>query len=380
MRKVCALLLLGAAALAPAAFASTHHVTVTLHTSAVKVLYGHRVTLSGRVAGKPKGAAVTLFAWRHGASAPVRLAVTHTRAGGDFRFRVFPARQTTYQVTDAPVYSHKVRVGVEPALSLKELADGRISAHVAPAKAMAGRWVEIERLEGGAWRVVHKSKLATTGTTTFGPYGPSSANMLRLAMSVNQAGAGYLGANSHPLAYHALALTFSPDAYSILYGHSTVLRGHLWNGQAGQVVKIEAWTFKHSTPVTLAQVTTKANGAWSYRVAPRVQTSYQARTALQKSPRERVGVAPAITIRRLAGHQVSTHVAAGKSLAGHTVIVQRQISPGVWVKIGQGSLNRNSSAIFDLTLPASTIRVAMSVNEAGPGYLAAHSRALVYRP
>jgi hypothetical protein len=62
------------------------------------------------------------------------------------------------------------------------------------------------------------------------------------------------------------------------------------------------------------------------------------------------------------------------------VIVQRLVSPGVWVKIGQGSLNRSSSAIFELKLTASTIRVALSVNEAGRGYLSAASRALVFKP
>jgi hypothetical protein len=379
MRKFCAILI-AAAVFAPAAAASTHHVTVTLRTSTVKVLYGHRVTLTGKVAGKPAGAAVTLFAWRHGASAPVKIAVTHTVRGGTFRFRVLPARQTTYQVTDAPVFSHKVRVGVVPALSLKELADGRITARVLPAQAMAGKWVEIERLQGGVWRVIHKSRLGTSGTTTFGPYAPSTADSLRLALSINQAGAGYLGGNSHPIAYHALELTLSPDSYSVLYGHSTMLRGRLYNGQAGQSVTIKAWTFGHSAPVTLTTVTTKTNGSWSYRVAPHIQTTYQAQTPLHVSGRERVGVAPAITIARLSGDRISAHVTAGKSLAGHTVIVQRLVSPGVWVKIGQGSLNRSSSAIFELKLTASTIRVALSVNEAGRGYLSAASRALIFKP
>jgi hypothetical protein len=379
VRKLCAVVAV-AAAFVPAASAA-HKVTVALHASSLKVLYGHRVTLTGRVYGKAGGAAVTLYAWRHGASAPVKVAVTHTKANGRFAFRVLPARATKYKVSDAPTLSNALIVDVAPALSLKELGDGRLAARVTPAAAMAGKLVELEVLHGGTWQVIHQSKLSHAGVTTFGPLSANRSGMVRLALSINEAGPGYLGSNSHALAYHAFELTLVPQAVKVLFGHSTLLHGRLWNGQAGQTIAIKAWTFKHSSPVTIATVTTGANGVWSYRVAPRIQTSYQAHwTSLHASARERVGVAPAITISRLTGRRIATHVTAGKSFAGHMVIVQRQVAPGVWAKVAQVALNRNSSAIVHLTLPASMVRIAMSVNEAGPGYLAATSRALVYRP
>jgi hypothetical protein len=56
------------------------------------------------------------------------------------------------------------------------------------------------------------------------------------------------------------------------------------------------------------------------------------------------------------------------------------MSPGVWQKIGQGDLDRTSSALFRLAIPASTIRIALSVNEAGAGYLASFSRPLHFKP
>lgn len=379
VRKLCAVVAV-AAAFIPAASAA-NKVAVTLHASSLKVLYGHQVTLAGRVYGKKGGAAVTLYAWRHGASAPLKVAVARTKTNGRFAFHVLPQRATKYKVSDKPVLSNALIVDVAPALGLVELGDGRLAAHVTPAAAMAGKWVELEVLHGGTWQVIHKSKVSRSGVTTFGPLSASQSGLVRVAISINEAGPGYLGSNSHPLTYRAYELTLVPQAVKVLYGHSTMLHGRLWNGQSGQTIAIKAWTFKHSSPLTIAQVTTGANGVWSYRVAPRVQTSYQAQwTSLHASARERVGVAPAITISRLTGPRIATHVAAGKSFAGHTVIVQRQVAPGVWVKIGQAQLNRNSSAIFKLTnVPASTIRIAMSVNEAGPGYLAATSRALVYR-
>ena len=381
MRKLCALIVVAAAAVVPAASAAHTKVTVTLKPSALSVLYGHHVTLTGRVYGKKPGAAVTLLAWRVGKSAPKKVAVTHTKAGGRFTFHVLPARETLYKVSDAPVLSRGVRVDVEPALSIKELGDGRIAARVLPARAMAGNVVELEVLHGGVWQVIHKSKLSKLATTTFGPLSPARSGSVRIAMSVNEAGKGFLGARSHALAYKALELTLQPESVKVLYGHSTTIRGRLWNGQAGEPITIKAWTFSHSSPVTLATVRTSANGKWSLRVAPRVQTSYVAQwTALYVSPRVRVGVAPAITISRLTGDRIATHVTAGKSLAGRTVIVQKQVAPGVWVKVAHATLNRDSSAIVPLTISAATIRVALSVNEAGAGYLAGSSRALVYKP
>jgi hypothetical protein len=381
VRTLLALIAVSAAVVIPTASATTQKVVVTLNPSTVKVLYGHHVTLSGRVYGKAPGAAVTLLAWHHNASAPVKVAVVHTDRKGRYSFKVLPARQTQYKVRDAATLSRAITVGVEPSLALKEMGDGRIAAHVAPARAMAGKFVELELLHGGVWSVIHKSKLSHAGATTFGPLPASRSGSVRLALSVNEAGAGYLGALSHALAYHVLELTLEPAAFKVLYGHSTMLHGRLWNGQAGQTVRIKAWVLGHSAPITLADVRTGANGVWSLRVAPRVQTSYQAQwTSLHVSARERVGVAPAISISRLTGDRIATHVSAGRSFAGRSVIVQRQVAPGIWVKVARATLNRNSSAVIPLTVPSSTLRVAMSINEAGVGYLAGVSRTLVYKP
>ena len=67
-------------------------------------------------------------------------------------------------------------------------------------------------------------------------------------------------------------------------------------------------------------------------------------------------------------------------MSGHTVKLQRLVSPGVWQTVEQAHLNRNGDAVLAVSLPASTLRIALSVNEAGPGYLAGFSRSLRYRP
>ena len=377
MRRLLLASLIAAAALVPAADAASH-VAVTLKTSTLQVLYGHSATLTGRVTGRPAGVAVTLYAWRVGRSAPVKLAVTHTLRGGRFSFTVRPARMTLYEVKDAASFSNKLKVDVKPALALRELGDGRILATVQPA--LAGRYLELQLSSHGAWRVLVKSRISATGSVLFGPLSPSESGAVRTALSINQAGKGLLGATSHALAYHAYALTLEPHAFRVLYGHSITLSGRLWNGRSGEALAIRAWTFGHSTPVTVARVVTRADGRWSTTVTPLIQTTYQARwTSQVASARERVGVAPVVTLTRIAKNLVECRVRAGKSFKGHTVDVQRLVG-GVWQKIGEGQLDRSSTAAFRLQLPATMLRVVMSVDEAGPGYLAAVSRTLIYKP
>jgi hypothetical protein len=83
-----------------------------------------------------------------------------------------------------------------------------------------------------------------------------------------------------------------------------------------------------------------------------------------------------ITKRRL-----STRVVAGTSFATKIVKLQRRVG-NRWVTVRRARLNAKSSAIFKATaLPRgrSVIRIAMSVNQAGPGYLGGFSRTIAYR-
>ena len=66
------------------------------------------------------------------------------------------------------------------------------------------------------------------------------------------------------------------------------------------------------------------------------------------------------------------HVYAGRSMAGRVVQFQRWSSlTGQWVTLKRVQLGHTSSARFSLTLPKglNKLRLTMSVNQAGPGYL-----------
>jgi len=78
---------------------------------------------------------------------------------------------------------------------------------------------------------------------------------------------------------------------------------------------------------------------------------------------------------------LSTRVSAASSFAGKIVQLQRLVN-GRWVTVKRQRLDSSALGIFKASLLPrghSTIRIALSVNEAGPGYLAGFSRTLGYR-
>jgi hypothetical protein len=57
--------------------------------------------------------------------------------------------------------------------------------------------------DGSTWQTIAKRGLSTRSSTTFALH-VAANSMVRVAMSVNQAGAGYLGSTSHSLLYRAV--------------------------------------------------------------------------------------------------------------------------------------------------------------------------------
>ena len=66
---------------------------------------------------------------------------------------------------------------------------------------MTGQDVQLQRKSGGDWTTLQKLTLLGGSKVIF--TGPLPTSTLRAAISVNQAGVGYLGATSHSLAYRA---------------------------------------------------------------------------------------------------------------------------------------------------------------------------------
>jgi hypothetical protein len=132
----------------------------------------------------------------------------------------------------------------------------------------------------------------------------------------------------------------------------------------------------------VATVLTDVGGTWSLRVRPRIATTYKAVWSGSPSGTVTIGVRPAVSLRPLGRLRFATHVTGARSFRGRIVQLQRHRLDGSWATVARVRLNRSSNAIFHpLRLPRgrSTLRVAISVNQAGGGYLAGYSRWVTIR-
>ena len=179
----------------------------------------------------------------------------------------------------------------------------------------------------------------------------------------------------------AIAVTATTSSYKATYGHLVRISGTISSGQTGVSVTVLAQRFGDSGFGAAATVLTGSGGTWSYLARPTLQTTYEASWSGATSSPVTIGVRPSVTLRLITRARFATHVGAGTSLAGRFVQLQR-LAGDRWQTVKRTRLNAASTAIFHAkALPRgeSTIRVALSVNQAGPGYLAGLSRHKVYR-
>jgi Fibronectin type III domain len=183
------------------------------------------------------------------------------------------------------------------------------------------------------------------------------------------------------VAFTTTGVTLATPALRVVYGRGLMLSGLVPVRRAGELVTLFAQTYGEGSPRSIATVLTTADGTWRYLAKPRIQTSYLASWNGSRSAATVVAVRPAVSLRRTATGRLATRVVGARSFAGRVVQLQRRSATGRWVTIKRVQLNRRSAALFRATLPRgrSTLRIAMSVNQAGSGYLAGFSRAITVR-
>jgi hypothetical protein len=370
--------LAGLAVIPPALAASTRSQPhLSLEASSYRVLYGHSMTVSGRLTGSHHaGRAVSINAWPYGRSAPAKVAVVRTASDGRFVYQASPPIRTTYWAKAGSTTSRKIVAGVAPALSMKVLSNGHVRAHVTASRSFYGRTIQVQHKNAnGTWTTVARKVVGPHATAVVTRSLPSG--WIRVAMSVNQAGAGYLGAVTHGLRYRPLVLSMRPAAFKVLYGHPVKLTGRLVNGGAGKHVTIVAHPYGHHA-VRVATVTTHKGGRFAVSVTPRIMTAYQARLAgIHASRPVTIGVRPVMSVDQLTSGKLRTRVVAAKSFRGRLVELQRRVG-STWRTVDKQPL-KHGTAIFTVALPRTVVRVAMSVNQAGAGYLGTSSHPFVYR-
>jgi plastocyanin len=170
--------------------------TLTLAASSQYIVYGDKVTLSGVVSNKKAGEQVTIYYQPYPQPNLIQRATVLTATGGTFSFIVAPQIATNYQAAWKGAYATPTSVQVQPKLTL-----GRNNGwiiHASAGVSFAGKAVQFQRLNTltGQWVTLKKVILNTRSSAKVIVKLPKGLNQLRLTMSVNQAGAGFLGGMS----------------------------------------------------------------------------------------------------------------------------------------------------------------------------------------
>ena len=176
--------------------------TVSLLTSATRTNYRSAVTLSGVVSNNAAGQTVTISAQGYGQTAFAKLADVMTTAGGAWTYTARPTIRTVYQSTWAKHVSSQATVGVRPLVSIRALSGNRFSTKVLAARTFAGKYVQLQRHTSRGWLTLKRVRLNSMSAATIKASLPMGTSTLRMAFSVNQAGAGYLAGFSRTLLYH----------------------------------------------------------------------------------------------------------------------------------------------------------------------------------
>lgn len=175
------------------------------------------------------------------------------------------------------------------------------------------------------------------------------------------------------------AVSIGTSLPQVTYGQRITLSGQINSKKAGENVQLNYLAYGQGSEAVLATVITGVDGTFSFNVTPKILTTYRATWKNASSLPVQTAVAPSISFGRMNGFV--TRVFAGRSMARKQVQLQRFSRFGQWVTIKRVTLDLNSRVRFRAALPvgANRLRIAMSVNQAGAGYLAGFSHEIVYR-
>src|SRR3954447_4203032 len=167
----------------------------------------------------------------------------------------------------------------------------------------------------------------------------------------------------------------------VTYGGPVTLTGKVSNGKANEQVIVYGKPYGEVSYVQLATVLTADGGLWSYTTTPALLTRSQAQWNTLKSAEIQAAVTPKLTLKRIGAWFVA-RVDAARSFKNRTVYVQRRSALGQWVIVKRVRLGTPKTQRFKLpTLPTGTsrLRLFITVNQAGVGYLASSSNVMLVR-
>ena len=205
MRKTLMLRLAGLAALLVATSVATAdpNKSVTISASKPIVVYGHSVTLSGKITPPASNQKVDILAQPFGLSTMSAFSSTETTNGGQWSTDVKPTIETMYQARWNTETSSTVTVKVRPALTLTLVSkSGRIgtfSVTALAARPFAGKFVNVQRVTSFGTATLKKVTLDANSKATFKVRLTHKRIRLRVVMPTSQAAPGYITGLSNVL-------------------------------------------------------------------------------------------------------------------------------------------------------------------------------------
>lgn len=177
--------------------------SVTISASKPVVVYGHAVTLSGKISPPASNQKVDILAQPFGVSTMSALTTTDTTNGGQWTLDVKPAIETLYQAHWTSETSSAITVKVRPAITLTLVrVRGRIgtfSVTALGARAFAGKFVNVQRVTTFGAATLKKVTLNTESKATFKVRLSKRHRKLRAVMPTAQAAPGYIAGASNVL-------------------------------------------------------------------------------------------------------------------------------------------------------------------------------------
>jgi len=177
------------------------------------------------------------------------------------------------------------------------------------------------------------------------------------------------------------AVTIGTATPIIDYGQTTHISGAVSSGKAGETVTVWAQPYGTVSPVQVETLLTAANGVWDLVVKPTLLTTYQARWKSTVSQAVGVQLRPNVVFSAYK-RWGSVKVKADRPLKGKKVYLQKFTRFHEWVKVRPVILGNGSAKRFRLGLAGGrryAVRIFMSLNQVGAGYLDGFSRTVVVR-
>ena len=171
-------------------------------------------------------------------------------------------------------------------------------------------------------------------------------------------------------------VTLATSAPVVKFGSQVTLTGTVTSKKAGETVTLVALPFGQTTKQVVATLQTTTGGAFSFTLAPQINTSYQAQwKSLESSVTVQVQPLIKLPFVSRTGY-FHFYVTAGQSFAGRFVYLQRFTLARTWINVRRLQLGQKSGRIMSVKfvrrlIPRGrwSVRIYMLATEMPGGYI-----------